>query len=48
MGLLMSDTVLTDPMADDLNWLAERLREWTYASETGFETFESESNTRSE
>jgi hypothetical protein len=30
MGLLMSDTMLIDPMADDATWLAERLREWSY------------------
>ena len=34
MGLLMSDTMLIDPMLDDTTWFKDSLREWSFAPES--------------
>jgi hypothetical protein len=42
MGLLMSDTVLIDPMLDDTAWLRESLSEWVHAPDALRDSYEHE------
>jgi hypothetical protein len=42
MGLLMSDTMLIDPMLDDTAWLRDSLGAWTYGPDVASERYEDE------
>ena len=42
MGLLMSDTVLIDPMLDDTRRLLDGLSEWAYALDAASDRYDYE------
>ena len=42
MGLLMSETMLIDPMLDDTTWLRESLSDWAYEQDAARESGEHE------
>ena len=42
MGLLMSDTVLIDPMLDDTAWMRDTVSDWAYAMEADRDAYEYE------
>jgi hypothetical protein len=44
MGLLISDTMLIDPMLDDTTWLRDSLGAWAYALDVASNRHEDESS----
>jgi len=42
MGLLLSDSVLIDPLLDDTMWLRDGLGAWAYAPEVELDAYEHE------
>jgi hypothetical protein len=43
MGLLMSDTMLIDPMLDDAAWLRNAVSDWASALDAARDAYEYES-----
>jgi hypothetical protein len=48
MGLLMSDTMPSDPMLDDAAWMRESVSAWVQATDAARDPYEYEAADRSE